>query len=202
MGGGSTHARIYALIFTALDDTRLEKLIWMPAHQTMAAVGVRAKGNNEFLIALDLETNDLADRLAKRGVEDHRVPFLIRDKWKLGMEVTKARAMWIGRAASMANTLPNFPYSDSSASRVAADRARMERLRNNQGNKKPSTRTFARPVELGGHVVEPVGGKGGEWRCATCRVRSKQLGKLAPGICKGSAAEKWAVKGGPGGRQR
>ena len=110
-------------------------LIWMPAHQTMAAVGVRAKGNNELLTGLDLESNDIADKLAKRGGEDQRVPFLIRDKWKLCMEVTKARAMWIGRAANQPKNLPEFPFSDPSSSRTAADRGKMERRRNDVGNK-------------------------------------------------------------------
>ena len=81
------------MIFAALDDTPLENLIWMPAHQKMSAAGVKAKGNNEPLTEVDIEGNDLADRLAKRGVEDHRVPFRLRDEWKKCLEECKARAM-------------------------------------------------------------------------------------------------------------
>ena len=66
--GRSTHARVYALIITALEDTPLDCIIWMPAHQKIAAVGKRAKSNNEPLTELDIECNDEADKLAKRGV--------------------------------------------------------------------------------------------------------------------------------------
>ena len=32
LDGSSTHARVYALIITALDDTSPDCIIWMPAH--------------------------------------------------------------------------------------------------------------------------------------------------------------------------
>ena len=37
--GSSTHARVHALIITALDDTSPECVIWMPAHQKPEAAG-------------------------------------------------------------------------------------------------------------------------------------------------------------------
>ena len=33
LAGSSTHARVYALIFDDIDDTPVERIVWMPAHQ-------------------------------------------------------------------------------------------------------------------------------------------------------------------------
>ena len=49
IGGGSTHARVYALAFAALDDTPLVNVIWMPAHQNEKTVGLRPKATINFL---------------------------------------------------------------------------------------------------------------------------------------------------------
>ena len=195
VAAGSTHARVYALILAALDDTPLEKVIWMPAHQPMSAAGVKAKGNNEPLTELDIEGNDQADKLAKRGVEDHRVPYRVREEWRRCMEECKARAMWIARATVLANNLPSFPFSDSGSSRAMADKAKAERLRKKEvGSKKRAANMFERPVELGGHTLVPVVRDGvcTEWRCTTCRTRSGQWEQLAPKTCEGSKVEEWA----------
>ena len=56
VGAGSTHARINALLFSALDDTPTECLVWMPAHQGKAAV--RTKSDGTPLTQMDIEVND------------------------------------------------------------------------------------------------------------------------------------------------
>ena len=82
LAGSSSHARVYALIITAIDDTPVECIICMPAHQHPGAAGKKAKSNNELLTMLDIEANDEADKLAKKGGEDHRVPYMVRQAWK------------------------------------------------------------------------------------------------------------------------
>ena len=66
VGGGSSHARIYALLFTAFDDTLTDMLIWMPSHQGNADDAARCKSDGAPLSQVDVDTNDKADRLAKR----------------------------------------------------------------------------------------------------------------------------------------
>ena len=129
LAGSSTHARVYVLIFAAIDDLPLEFIIWMPAHQGKKAIGKRLKSDGTYLTAEDVEFNDYADRWAKRGVSDHRVPFLAREAWRRCLEEVKSRAMWIGRVNSLANNLPTPPYSDSCSSRAAAEKSRRARTR-------------------------------------------------------------------------
>ena len=49
VGGGSSHARIYALLCTAFDDTAADLLVWMPAHQGSAEDGGRCKSDGTAL---------------------------------------------------------------------------------------------------------------------------------------------------------
>ena len=57
------------------------------------------------------DCNEEADKLAKRGVEDYRVPFMVRQEWKRRLDETKDRARWIGRANAQANNLPRLARS-------------------------------------------------------------------------------------------
>ena len=41
--------------------------------------------------------------------------------WKELTDSTKARAMWLARAAVLANDSPDYPYSDNEAARWKAD---------------------------------------------------------------------------------
>ena len=199
VAGSSSHARVYALIITATDDTPADCIIWMPAHQHPEAAGNKGKSNNELLTLLDIESNDEADKPAKRGVEDHRVPYMVRQEWKRCYDEAKSRAMWIGRATSLANNLPTFPFSDSSSSRAAAELARKARMQAKHARlygvtlAKPPV--IARSPALGGHniVQDRCGSKQG-WRCTVCRARSAKWNSFAPSLCGGSAAEKWALK--------
>ena len=127
--GSSTHARVYALIFSAIDDTPLERIIWMPAHQGKKAIGKRRKSDGTYLTKEDVEFNDAADYLAKKGVEDHRVPFKVREAWRRCLEEVKSRAMWIGRVNSLANNLPVPPFSDSCSSRAIAEKSKRAKTR-------------------------------------------------------------------------
>ena len=155
VGAGSAHARIYALLFTAFDDTPLEAIVWMPAHQIKGAADTRVKSNGAPLTRIDIEANGEADKLAKRAVEEHRVPFRLRDEWRRCHETTKQRAMWIARATVEANNLPNYPFSDSASSRPAAEEAKKLRLRVRAMKGPIETKMFAvaRPPTLGGHLI-------------------------------------------------
>ena len=82
LAGSSTHARVYALIFNAIEDLPLERIVWMPAHHGAKAIGKRAKSDGTLLTAEDVKWRDAADTLAKRGVSDHRVPFKERQAWQ------------------------------------------------------------------------------------------------------------------------
>ena len=197
MEAGSTHARIYALLFSGFEDTPLEAIIWMPAHQKNGAAEVRVKSNGQPLTAVDIAANEEADVLAKRGVEEHQVPFRVRDEAKRCHEMAKQRAMWVARATVEANNLPNYPYSDSESSKQAAEEARRARRQAANGSKVKVAQaiTVARPPALGGHfLVAHVWGKCKGWKCMLCRETSSSWKRFAPARCKGSAVEKWADK--------
>ena len=66
-------ARVYGLLLPALEDTCLSFVLWMPAHKSAAHVGKLKLSNGDLLTENDVKANDIADRLAKQAVEDHRV---------------------------------------------------------------------------------------------------------------------------------
>ena len=67
-------ARIYRLIFTSIDEHSAANVVWMLAHTSADEVGKRKLGDGTLLSATDRFGNAEADRLAKLGVEAHRVP--------------------------------------------------------------------------------------------------------------------------------
>ena len=173
----------------------------MPAHQLKGAANVRMKSNGEPLTQIDIDANAAADILAKRGVEDHRVPFRVRGEWKSCHETTKQRSMWIARATTEANNLPNYPFSDSESSRRAAEEAK--RLRAKEKAQKATNHPQAalkkmvvvRPPALGGHTMgSPTNSGDGEWRCSVCIGTSRSWKRFAPAKCPGSAVVKWDEK--------
>ena len=72
-------ASAWASIFAATDGAAPRDLAWLPAHTAAADVGRRRLGNGSLLTARDRLGNDLADRLAKQAVQQHRVPRSIRE---------------------------------------------------------------------------------------------------------------------------
>ena len=134
----------------------------------------------------DIETNGEADCLAKRGVEDHRVPYRVRKEWLRCMADTTSRAKWIARATKEANNQPEYPFSDSESSRRAAEEAKKKRARDivdgtilakTKGRK---TTSSARPPALGGHTLdEHVRGGKWAWRCTLCRQISAAWNSFA-----------------------
>ena len=67
-----------------------------------------------------MEANAEADKLAKRGVEEHRVPLLTRREIKEHDDLTTSNAMWIARATLTANNQDEDPRRDTEASKAKA----------------------------------------------------------------------------------
>ena len=63
----SANARLWKMIAHQLDGdiTQLtDHVVWMPAHQTAAAIGTRLKSDSRTITSLDFRANRLVDRLA------------------------------------------------------------------------------------------------------------------------------------------
>ena len=134
-------ARIHGMLHTALEGIERKLVGWMPAHLTKTdlALGTATKSDGSLVSAMDLMAKNVADRLAKLGVEHHRVPQEEVRRWKKAVEAAKARAKWIGMATHAASNFPQFPFRDSEASRwkaVAAQRKKAERKAGVDGRKK------------------------------------------------------------------
>jgi len=72
-------ARIWILIAGALDDdvsalTKADLLVWMPAHQSLRAVGEAKLSNGVRLTAADWRANRLVDALAKNAAKEVQAP--------------------------------------------------------------------------------------------------------------------------------
>ena len=108
-------ARIHGLLHTALDGEDGKQVGWMSAHLTKADLSLRTatKSDGSLVVARDVWANDVADKLAKLGVEYHRVPGEEVRRWKAAFGAAKARAKWIGIATQAAGNHDQFPFRDS-----------------------------------------------------------------------------------------
>ena len=191
------YARVHSLLMPMLDDTPLEMIGWMPSHTTVKQVGKVRRGDGELLTIIDCKSNDIADRLAKKGASLHRVPATEVNAWKEHFEIVKQRAMWIGTATSLANHGETYPFRDSEAARwkaEAAARARSVRKGIANMSKAKSLKEIVQlPVASGGHLlVHTLVGKTMKWKCTNCLNWSARWATIAPQKCSGKAASRWA----------
>ena len=91
-------ARVHSLMFAALEGTEAAAMVWMPAHTDEADVGRLDLGDGSKLTHLDRKGNSEADRLAKLGVEAHRVPEQVCDRVNELNKVVEKTARWVARA--------------------------------------------------------------------------------------------------------
>ena len=70
-------ARVYGMLLTALEGVSLDRILWMPAHNSAAHVGKLQLSNGEVLTKEDVFGNDEADKGASEGVEEHQAPAMV-----------------------------------------------------------------------------------------------------------------------------
>ena len=128
-------ARVHGMILTALEDASLSLIGWMPSHLTLGDLDFQlaVKSDGSLVNVRGLQGNKLADELAKRGVEHHRVASSDVKVWKAKVEEVRSRAMWIGTATAEANDFASFPFKDSEASRWKADAAQRSKKNAKEG---------------------------------------------------------------------
>ena len=123
------------MMHVALDGTPPEAVIWMPSHVKAGGCGTIIRGDGFLLKEIDVAANAEADKLAKRAVEEHRVPLLVRSEIKEHDDLTTLNAMWIARATATANGQDDDPRRDTEASKAkAAAAAAAKRHNNSQAN--------------------------------------------------------------------
>ena len=188
-------ARVHGMIATALEGATTGLVGWLPAHLTANELGVARKSDGSLVLPEELEANDLADQLAKRGAEFHRVAKSDVDAWAEAAEKMEKRAVLIAKATYLANNRPSFPQRDSEASRWKADAAARRRREKKQGTDGRRRRRQSGPkpiitVEQGGHTATPSG-TGRSWMCSVCRIRTGTKRRLRIQKC-GGAGSKWS----------
>ena len=189
-------ARIHGMIMTAMEDSPREVVGWMPSHLTEADLELQMafKSDGSLVNRQDLGANGLADTLAKKGVEFHRVASSDVKIWADQMERTKDRAKWIGTATLEANDMPAYPFSDSESSRWRADAAQRARANARNGvdgrrRRRPrKSRLTVGPSEGGHDVVRSAAGGG--WICKVCFKRSVTKWKLTAAKCGGASTSR------------
>ena len=192
-------ARVHGMMLTALEDTSPRVVGWMPSHLTLDDLKLQMakKSDGSLVNEQDLEANGLADTLAKRAVEYHRVSRAEVRMWAEKMERTKTRAKWIGIASHAANNVEKYPFSDSEASRWRAEAAQRTRENAKKGvdgrrrRRVLSERQMVDPSNGGHAVVKATSGYG--WVCTVCRMRSVKKWRLTTRKCEGGKKKAWAA---------
>ena len=96
-------ARLWGMIFTVADDIEDCSVIWMPSHTSASDVGVAVLSDGELLTTADRNSNDLADKLAKKGASLHRLP----DALRKAVKHRACLATWAARAVAIATYAAN-----------------------------------------------------------------------------------------------
>ena len=96
------------MIGTRLDgniDTlaRDRLLVWMPAHQPLAAIGTRQLSNGKLLTAVDWRSNRLVDALAKQAAATREVPMAAALLLKSAQTAVRHASALLGRVTVAAN---------------------------------------------------------------------------------------------------
>jgi len=103
-----TLARIWSTIANSLDGdiTRLstnERLVWMPAHQTLAMIGEKKLSNGRRLSCIDWRANRLVDSLAKQAAAQKQLATDVSKALDSGAAAVKHSVMLLGRVTHAAN---------------------------------------------------------------------------------------------------
>jgi len=142
-------ARVFGLVFAAIDDTPVEAFVWMPAHCTRADVGRARIGDGSLLTRIDFVANGKADELAKRAVEAHRVPVAVRQALKAAASRVRGLAMWLGRVTVLANG-----QASSQRDTEASSKRRRARKRGDTRARRGSASVSLKPRFLA--ILEPL----------------------------------------------
>ena len=195
-GAKQYYARCWANIFANLDDQVDVDMAWMPAHTKERDIGVLTLSNGELLRDVDRRANALADHWAKIVARSVRVPERLRRSLAQDEERAMQLALWLGRATAVANghRLPAWRGRD------AKHFVRPPRAPGAAGDSLQDRRRLCRPFpaapvertpSLGGHTLEPAGGR---WRCTVCRLDGPERIALAAGKCRGPPRERWRAE--------
>ena len=101
-------ARIWAVAARALDGdicrlVREGKLVWMPSHQPMTAIGEVKLSNGQRLTAVEWRANRLADALAKQAALTRKAPVAVIQTLKSARAVVRHSAALLGQVTHAAN---------------------------------------------------------------------------------------------------
>ena len=186
--GGRPLARVFNLIFAAIDECPADAFVWLPAHTSASDVGIKCLGDGSVLTSTDREANEAADLLAKQAANGHRVPRQLRDAVASHQAMVVSVAEWVGKATFAASNWTSVPHKDSQSSALQAAKCRRDRCIPKASRKKNVKEAI--PPALGGHTLKLRLGK---WHCDVCRRTSATHSRLSSSICKGTPAERWTT---------
>ena len=151
-----TLARVWNIIFSALDgDNDIAQLvnhrvIWMPSHRAVAAIGYVFKSNGKFITAIDWRANRLVDVLARLGAQQHCAPDLAISTFNRALAAAEFLAALAGTVTHRANhhVIDVLHKSGEQGHSVVRDSCpgvrpfkNVKRMRAVEGNDKPCTAT-------------------------------------------------------------
>ena len=184
-------ARVHRLLAIAFDDTPNDSVVWMPSHTSALDVGSKRLGDGSFLSAMDRYGNEEADKWAKFGVEEHRVPQHIRLRVKEAHSMVWRTAKWIGAATWHANHSRGKPGRDTGASRrLAVEATKAARARHGHMQMERGKFVVKLP-DQGGHTSVKAGAF---WQCSKCMKRSRFKAQFESRACDGPIKDRWKRK--------
>jgi hypothetical protein len=174
-------AKLWKMIFPYLEGEQVsERVRWMPAHKKEEDAEKWKDSRGQPLTTHDVRANERVDSLAKKAVEEHRVPERERNRVKWKTIELKRVVLSIGIATRCANDPDEYGGRDT---------VRNEGVRRRTQMSTRGRQLHVRTPAVGGHELQR---RGGRWRCFVCGKSASSWCNIAAGKCSGSRAMKWA----------
>ena len=133
---GRPLARVMKQLFVHIDDVPTSNFVWMPAHTSMANVGVKCLSNGKTLTHTDRRANGQADTEAKAAAAAYTVAKTTRVRLLAHKRVVLEAARWLGQVTWAATNFGKPAMRDSEASKARADELRRKRIKASKTRKK------------------------------------------------------------------
>ena len=151
------------MLHTALVDARPGVIGWLPSHLTNNELGRANKSDGTLVLVEELAANDLADKLAKRGVEFHRVAPTDVKQWEAKAAIVEEGAIWAAKATVLANNSTRFPFPRFGGSQVEGGGGYTKTGGAENGNWREEKKTYPRELESQTGEWWACSGTHGDW---------------------------------------
>ena len=151
------------------------KLVWMPAHKSLSAIGVATKSDGQCLTSIDWRANRLVDGLAKAAASSLSAPSAVSSFLRSADAASAHAACLLGVVTHAANNFQSCVLNEGGASVTTISRDSTDRPRHLAGSRSHSAVPVLRgPCSSSSALLSVL-----PWRAPTPQVTANRLRRAA-----------------------